>query len=399
MLEPPEQLIVEPAQLVDCCAHLEAARRFGLDTEFVGEDNYHPQLCLIQIATSETLFLIDPFTVGPLDALWKVVVNPANEVIVHAGREEVRLCRRWCGQTPANLFDLQIAAGLVGLGYPLGHGPLVKEVLGVYLAKGETLTEWRHRPLTTSQIRYALDDVRYLLPVWQHLSEALAKLGRGDWAREEFARLTLQAMAEAPALESEKWRKLRGSGSLDRRGLARLRELFHWREQTALQANRPPRTIVRDDLLVEIARRNPTRDRDLQVVRGLARRHIPAIVEASERARALPAEELPRAPDREQDPPQVGLAVSILNAVLADFAARNHLAGNLIATTSDLKLLVRSRLQGNAPPQDIFLTQGWRGVHVLPELQKILEGRRSVRIRDLHADAPFAYRDEEGEEP
>src|SRR5262249_24672251 len=155
-----------------------------LDTEFVGEDTFHPSLCLVQVATDEALYVIDPFTVGPLDDFWKAVVDPANLVVVHAGREEVRLCQLWSGQAPGNLFDVQIAAGLVGYSYPLGHGALVNQVLKVRLAKNETLTEWRHRPLTRDQIHYALDDVRYLLPVWQRLSGELERLGRGEWACE-----------------------------------------------------------------------------------------------------------------------------------------------------------------------------------------------------------------------
>src|SRR5438874_1177844 len=143
-----EQIVSRPDELPEVCAHLAAKCRFGLDTEFVGENTYHPHLCLVQVATAERVILIDPLTVGPLDAFWKLVVDPANEVIVHAGREEVRLCRRWTGQTPGNLIDLQLAAGLAGLTYPLGHGALVNQVLRVQLEKGETLTEWANRPLT-----------------------------------------------------------------------------------------------------------------------------------------------------------------------------------------------------------------------------------------------------------
>src|SRR5919204_4254244 len=181
MAKLPEQIISAAEELPACCEHLASCQRFGLDTEFVGEDSYHPRLCLIQVATAERLILIDPLTVGPLDAFWKLVVDPANLVVVHAGREEVRLCRLWTGQAPGNLFDLQIAAGLVGLPYPLGHAALVGQLLGVQLAKGETLTEWRDRPLTPQQIRYAFDDVRFLLPLWQRLSGRLEELGRQDW--------------------------------------------------------------------------------------------------------------------------------------------------------------------------------------------------------------------------
>ncbi|HMF12608.1 MAG TPA: ribonuclease D, partial [Gemmataceae bacterium] len=226
-----EQIVTRPEELTEVCAHLSSSRRFGFDTEFVGEHTYHPHLCLIQVATSERIVLVDPLTVGPLDEFWKLVVDPANEVVVHAGREEVRLCRFWTGRTPGNLVDLQIAAGLAGLPYPLGHGALVGQVLRVQLSKNETLTEWANRPLTQAQIRYAFDDVRYLLPAWRRLSTELGKLGREDWIREEVARLIANAAPEEPS--PEKWRKLRGLGSLDGRRLAVVRALHAWREERA----------------------------------------------------------------------------------------------------------------------------------------------------------------------
>src|SRR5438067_184868 len=118
-----EEIVSQPDELAACCEYLAGCPQLGFDTEFVGEDSYHPRLCLVQVATEEKLFLIDPLSAGPLDAFWKLIVDPARLVIVHAGREEVRLCRLWAGQPPGNLFDLQIAAGLIGLPYPIGHGP------------------------------------------------------------------------------------------------------------------------------------------------------------------------------------------------------------------------------------------------------------------------------------
>src|SRR5438309_1791239 len=136
-----EELVTRPEELADCCAFLANRAHFGFDTEFIGEQTYHPLLCLVQVATDERLYLIDPLSAGPLDAFWKLVVDPARVAIVHAGREEVRLCRLWAGSTPGNLFDLQLAAGLTHGMYPMGHGNLVYQVLGVSLTKGETLTE------------------------------------------------------------------------------------------------------------------------------------------------------------------------------------------------------------------------------------------------------------------
>jgi ribonuclease D len=384
----PEQIVTRPEELAACCEYLAGCGRFGFDTEFVGEDTFHPSLCLVQIATADRLILIDPLTAGPLDHFWRIVTDPANQVIVHAGREEVRLCRLWTGRTPGNLFDLQIAAGLVGLAYPLGHAALVSQVLGVYLAKGETLTEWRDRPLTQQQIRYAFDDVRYLLQLWRHIAQRLETLGRVEWAREEFQRMAANASPDEPS--TERWRKLRGLGSLDRRRLAIVREVSRWREETAARTNRPARTIVRDDLIIEIARRSPTRERDLQVIRGLRHRDSQGILDAVQRAVSLPIDQCPAVTEREQDPPQVPLITNVLTAVLGDFCARHELAASLVANNQDVRQLVRARLQGAPLPADSLLTQGWRSQFVLPHLLAVLEGRRGIRVHDVTAEAPFA---------
>lgn len=392
-MNPLEEFVVaDTASLAECCARIGATCVIGFDTEFVGEDTYEPSLCLIQVSTPTALCLIDPLSAGPLDAFWRLLVDPQRTVIVHAGREEIRMCRRWSGAAPANWFDLQVAAGLVGLTYPLGHGALVYQLLGHYLTKAETLTEWRHRPLSAAQISYAFDDVRFLIPLWQQLDAKLHALGRRGWAQEEFARFTALALPNTPhqSTAPDKWRKLRGVGSMDRRRLGLVREMFLAREQIAAEMNRPPRVLVRDDLLIEIARRNPKTVGDVQVVRGMAKRFVTLIWEAIERARALPADQLPHAIEREQDPPQVALIVNLLAAILNDFCAREHLAISLTATVSDMKELVRAKMQNDEPPESNLLMTGWRRDFVLPILQEVLDGKRSVRIANLQSESPFA---------
>jgi ribonuclease D len=391
-----EIVIATPEELAECCARLAACPQIGFDTEFVGEDSYQPSLCLIQVASREALYLIDPFITGPLDAFWQLLLDPARVVVVHAGREEVRLCHRSTGKVPPGLFDLQIAAGLVGLGYPMGYGPLVNQVLGRAMAKGETLTEWRSRPLTSAQVRYAFDDVRCLLPLWEHLDGSLQRLERSEWAREEFARLSEQVTpsVEGELVPADKWRKLRGLGSLDRRRLAMVRALFQWREEQAAASNRPPRVLVRDDLLVEIARRNPKAQNDLAVVRGLARRFVPPMWQALETARALPPEQLPAPAEREQDPPQMNLLVNVLSVALADHCLRRELAPNLVAANHELRLLIRARLNEDpALAETSLLSHGWRRTHILPQLEAVLDGRRAFRIADVQSETPFAYID------
>jgi ribonuclease D len=392
-MNPLEEIVVaDPHALADCCARLKETTYLGFDTEFVGEETYDPDLCLIQISAAHALYLIDPLSSGPLDEFWQLLLDPARTVIVHAGREETRMARRLGGRAPTNWFDLQIAAGLVGLSYPMGHGALVYHLLGTQLSKAETLTEWRHRPLTPSQLSYAFDDVRYLLPLWRQLDARLAELNRREWARQEFARFVAAALPEnvSQLVAPDKWRKLRGLGVLDRRRLAMVREMFLAREAIAAQMNRPPRVLVRDDLLVELARRNPKSAAEVQVVRGMAKRFVQPMWDAIERARQLPPDQLPRVEEREQDPPQVGLIVNLLAAIVSDFCAREKLAVALTTTTADLKDLVRAKMRKETVPEANPLMTGWRKEFVLPMLQDVLEGRRALRIADVNADSPFS---------
>jgi ribonuclease D len=382
-----EVLVARPAEFAACCRELAHAAVIGWDTEFIGEQTFVPQLCLIQIATEDTLFLIDPLTVGCLGELWPILTDPQRIVICHAAREEIRICQRLCGRLPHGVFDLQIAAGLVGMGHPIGHGALVQKLFGIRLSKGETLTDWKKRPLTSRQMEYAFDDVRYLIPAWKLLVRELEKRGRFAWAKEEFETLIPRSLGEEPGVE--RWRKLKGLGGLNRRELGIVRELFAWREEKAYEKNRPVRAILRDDLLVEIARREVQSERDLAVVRGLPRDDLSEIVGVLERVRALPIEALPELPPRSDEPVPVTLVASFLATLLQQLALEWELAPALIATTNDLKVLVRSLSRQQPLPDTSPFARGWRSQFILPVLQSILSGDCSVRIGGLTSERPF----------
>jgi ribonuclease D len=382
----PEQLVTHPAQLAACLSHLAKAPLIGFDTEFVGEDAYRPELCLVQVATAEALFVIDPFESGPLDEFWALLLDSDRTTIVHAGREDVRMCYFQAGKPPANVFDVQIAAGLVGLTYPIGYAGLVHDLLRQRMQKGETLTDWRKRPLTPAQVRYAYDDVRFLLPAHRKLTDRLKRHKRLEWAREEFDAAVRKAVADDATVE--RWRKIKGLGALDRRGLAVAREVYGWRDKFAERLNRPPRFLMRDDLLIEVAKRAPTRAEELHAVRGLPRGQEETIVEAVRRALALPADRCPEPETRDNDPPNVVLLGSLLGVVLNDFAGRNRLAANLVASGADLKALVRSRVAGEPLP-DVPVCRGWRAKYVLPELLALLSGETAIRVADFKALDPL----------
>jgi ribonuclease D len=382
----PEQLVTHPAQLASCLAHLAKAPVIGFDTEFVGEDAYRPELCLVQVATAEELYVIDPFECGPLDGFWDLLLDPNRTTVVHAGREDIRMCFFQSGKPPANVFDVQIAAGLVGMTYPIGYAGLVHDLLRQRMQKGETLTDWRKRPLTPAQVRYAYDDVKYLLPAHRKLTERLKKYRRLEWAREEFATAVKKAIADDATVE--RWRKIKGIGALDRRGLAVAREVYGWRDRFAERLNRPPRFLMRDDLLIEIARRAPAHPEDLHALRGLPRGQEEGILEAVRRAKSLPPGECPEPESRDSDPPNVALMAGLLNVVLNDFCGRNRLASNLVASNSDLKAVARSRAYATELP-DVPLCRGWRARSVLPELLALLAGDTAIRVADPRAADPL----------
>ena len=183
-----EPLVATPGALRELVDHIRQAGRFAFDTEFVSEETFEPVLCLVQVATDTRLAVVDPFQVGDLKPFWDVVVDPSIDVVMHAAGEDLRICRLQTGTLPQRVFDVQIAAGLVGFGYPLSPwGTWSIEALKVSLLGGETRTDWRRRPLSEGQLRYALEDVRHLLELADLLGGELERLDRVGWAEDEFA--------------------------------------------------------------------------------------------------------------------------------------------------------------------------------------------------------------------
>lgn len=385
-----ERMIVDKSDFLALVSDLGRCREFAFDTEFVGEDTYIPVLCLIQVATRDALYLVDPIAIQDVTPFWKLVADPKNTVIVHGGREEVRLCRQWSGSPPGNLIDLQITAGMLGMGFPTGMASLVQTVLGHRLSKSETLTEWRARPLTLAQRNYAYDDVRYLLEINDRLNARLAELDRLEWAREEHARFVELTDPEIIAGREERWRKVKGSSQLDRRQLCLLRALHAWRETRAHEANRPVRTVMRDDLLVEISRRHPGRPGDLQMVRGLSKKDIDGILATVEAADAIPEDQWPEVLERDSEATHVQALSGLLQTVFMAMCAEMKLAPGLTCTMGEIRDLLRCRLTGPAEPTEGLLITGWRRKHVLPRLLAVLDGRVAFRL-NLESDKHLTW--------
>jgi ribonuclease D len=390
MAEPADEpLITTAAGLTELVGHLRAAGRFAFDTEFVSEDTFEPVLCLVQVATRERLVAIDALAVPDLAPLWAVVNDPAVEVVMHAASEDLRICRFQTGTVPGRVYDVQIAAGLAGFGYPLSLGNLVGQALRVVVAGGETRTDWRRRPLSPAQLRYALDDVRYLLDLADLLSDRLAEWGRTEWAESEFAQF-LGAIQNR--VEEERWRRLPGLHQLNRRGLETARGLAAWRFEEARRTNRPLRQVLRDDLLVAIAKRQPATRRDLEALRDFNRPHLLArcsdILGVVAAAGAVAADLLPELPDRHEEGPGLTMVVSLLGAALAHCCARHKVAAGLVGAASELKSLVRWYSQGQPEDRCPGLAQGWRREVCGATLVDVLAGQVALRVSDPESDVP-----------
>ena len=386
-----EHFVANEADFLKSCEKIAKSSVFGFDTEFVSEESFRPELCLVQVATPEDLFVIDAIAIRSLGAFWDLVTDGKRNVIVHAGREEIRICQHLSGKAPARLFDIQVAAGLIGVGYPAGYGTLVQTFAGTRLSKQETLTDWRIRPLTADQITYAFDDVRYLLQCHEKISARLLELDRIDWAEEEFADLQARSNLDEPI--GERWRKVKGTGGFDRKRLAMVREIVAWREEFAAKRNRPPRAILRDDLIADIVKRNPQKAQDILAFRGIQHRDSEEIMAAIQKARALPLDTLPIQDETKPDAPQVGLIGQVMAGLLGDLCNRKSLVPGLVATASDLRELVRSKIDNTSLSGTNSLAKGWRLKHVFPVLMDFLEGKTSLRLARVDNESPFEYDD------
>jgi ribonuclease D len=368
------------AALRAVCEHLHGVERFGLDTEFVGERTYVPQLEVVQVATAERAALIDCRAVSSLDPLFAVLRDRRIEKIVHAGQQDLELFEGLMGECPSPVIDTQVGAAMVGYGAQPGYTQLVERVIGATVEKSETLTDWSRRPLTPAQVAYAVDDVRHLLALYEHLRARLTELGRWPWFVEECRRLeeTTRSVVVEPA---EAYLRVRGRGSLRAKGLAVLRELAAWREELARERDKPRSSVARDDALVEIARKAPTTVAGLHGLRAVRSRelgrHAEEVVARVGRALRTPKEEWPKPPPAQGPAPFTGV-VELLQAVLRLRAEEASIAPNLLATHAELQLLVQRHARGDAA--ELPIMKGWRRQIAGGDLLALLEGRASVAL-------------------
>lgn len=386
------ELITTDAQLAQLCAQWASAPAIALDTEFVSEHSFRPQLCLVQVAVEGHIFLIDPLSCHDLRPLWRWLATPGHRTIVHAGREELRFSWREIGRFPHDVFDVQIAAALVGYDFPAGYTSLVSQLLKVSLPKGETRSDWRRRPLSQRQLEYAAQDVAYLQPLAEEIDMRLREMGRQAWLQEEIERWQ-EDLQHAEA--SETWWRMSGVANLSPRSLAIARQLWRWREAEAERLDIPPRRLLRDDLVVELARRQSADIKHIRSLRGLERenlrRFLPMISQAIQAGLDLPEDQLPLRTPRKSRPP-LTVAGQLALAALGSICREAKVATSLVGSSEDIRDLIafRFKLEG-APRQPPLLTRGWRATVVGQVIEELLAGHLAIRIRDATAEQPLEF--------
>lgn len=372
-------LVTDSQTLADLCARLATADFVAVDTEFMRENSYWPELCLIQIADTNEAAAIDPMAPG-MDLTPLLDLLTDNEEVLkvfHAGGQDIEIVHNLTGKTPHPMFDTQVAAMALGLGEQVGYQNLVESWLGVRLDKGARFTDWARRPLDKRQIDYAIGDVTHLATLFPRLLERLRRTGRGQWLDQEMERLSDPAnYVNDP---EHAWQRVKVP-SRKPEVLGRLKALAAWREREAQNKDLPRSRIMKDETLADIAAHPPRAQADLAKVRGLSQswagNDIGArLIGALEAATPLTDAEMPAREDRKPGLGKDGaLVADLLKLLLKIRAKETDVAPRLIARSDDLEALAAGRREGLA------ILTGWRFEQFGRDALDLVEGRLGFAV-------------------
>jgi ribonuclease D len=378
VLPEPYDWIDTPGALSLAAERWRRASVLGIDTEFVRERTFYPRLGLLQVSDGARCDLVDPLALPDLEPLRAVLVDPGIVKVAHSPSEDMEVLFHRFGEFPAPLFDTQAAAALAGMEAAMSYQRLVRELLGVELAKGETRTDWLRRPLSPAQLEYAAQDVELLLPLYHRLRPRLLESERLSWLLAESSRLREPARFLPPPEEA--YLRLGGLGSLDRRQLAALRALAAWREVQARERDLPRNFVLKESALVTLARRQPQRLAELGDVPDLPprqiERHGETLLRLVREARALSAEELPFArPRGARDERGRELLDRLVEAVRVRAEALG-LSPPMLASRRELKQLLGVPAASLPPPS----LEGWRWEQIGADLLPLLDEARAQGV-------------------
>ncbi len=365
----------------DFSALADAARQTGvlaLDTEFMSGKTYYTKLCLLQVSAGDISAIIDPLEEIDLSPLVELLLDEGIVKVLHAAYQDIELMTRLCGRPPVPVFDTQVAATLAGFQSQIGYSRLLEELLDVRIDKSESYTDWSRRPLTAKQVEYALNDVIHLKPMYEKLRKRLEHDGRMEWLADDFA--LLSDPATFASVPEEQFRRVKRASTLNRRQLGILQSITAWRERDAQRRDLPRQWIIKDESLLEIARRKPTDVTALADIRGLDPRSLgdrgAGLLAAVSRGIALPEAELPRIERRQHAAMDIEGVVKLMGALVRLRSTEHRVAAPLLASQSDLEQLA------SGDEEECALLRGWRKGLIGEDLQRLLDGRLSLRIRD-----------------
>lgn len=351
-------LIADSAQLAAFCERVAQSDFITVDTEFMRERTYWPQLCLVQVAGPGEVAAIDPLAEGmDLSPLLRLLYDERLLKVFHAARQDIEIFFHMTGRIPAPLFDTQVAAMVCGFGDSVSYETLAAQLAGARIDKSVRFTDWSARPLTDRQISYALADVTHLRKVYAALAKRLMGSGRAGWLQEEMA--TLLEPSTYRLEPDEAWRRLKPRAGSKPRLLSVLREVAAWREREAQRRDIPRNRVVRDETVIDIAAHAPTTVEEIARLRGLSKglaegRMGQEILVAVANGVAKPENEAPQLPPALDLPGGLGPVVELLKVLLKMKCERQQVAQKLVASTSDLE---RIAADDNA---DVPALHGWR---------------------------------------
>ena len=369
------QFIDTNTGLLDFCSRLANAEYCAIDTEFVREKTYYPLLCLIQIATEAHCAALDPLAITDFSPLQALLQKPDLVKVFHSSSQDLEILYQQFGELPYPIYDTQLAAAVLGYSHQIGYADLVAQMTGTQLEKKYTRADWRRRPLSDDELDYAMDDVRYLLPVYRQLRDAIASKQRTSWLTKDLAALSDPAKYQAD--NSKLWQKLKGVQRLKGVALMIASVLCDWREQQAQKHNKPRRWIAADDWLIEIAKRQPIDQQQLGAIRD-----IPPKVMAryAQHWLALVKQALESDPSNWPDHPKVA-PLSVQQQAIGDCimalcriaAEQNDIALATLVTRKDIDNFIINNKTSR-------LTQGWRFDMVGAQLLALMHSQNCLTI-------------------
>jgi len=371
-------VITTTQELADSVAALEKSDFVTVDTEFIRETTFWPELCLIQMAAPGTTALVDPLAPGiDLKPFFDLMANEAVTKVFHAARQDIEIVFNLGRLIPHPVFDTQVAAMVCGFGDSVSYEQIVQRVSGAQIDKSSRFTDWRARPLSDKQLTYAAADVTHLIEVYQHLKAELEREGRGHWLNEEMAILTNRETYDPHPEDAWKRLKVRLRKPIE---LAVVQGVAAWREREARERNVPRRRVIKDEVISEIAQQQPRDEAALGKLRTIPKgwersATAASLLGAINAALAIPKDELPKLPKPAQNPEGSNAAAELLKVLLRLVAEEEGVAPKVLASSDEIDKLAADGENANVPA-----LSGWRREVFGEKALKLVRGEISLKF-------------------